>query len=50
MKLIKNLLRFNQPEVTKATAVTAKAITDVLNFINFLSTIDQVILSNLKLQ
>ncbi len=50
LKLMKNLLGLKQPEATRAIVATAKPTPDVLNFVNFLSTIDQVILSNLQLQ
>ena len=44
------LLGLKQLETTRAMAVIAKPIPNVLNFVHFLSTIDYVILSNLQLQ
>ena len=49
MKLIKNLLKFKQQKITRLTAAIAKLTLIVLNFVSLLSTIDQIILSNLKL-
>ena len=50
MKLMKNLLGINQLKATRTTMAIIRLIPDILNFISFLSTIDQVILSNLQLQ
>lgn len=47
MKLIKNLLGSKQLEARKAMIKTVKPTPKVLNFDNFLSIIDQIILSKL---
>lgn len=49
IKLIKNLLRLKQPEVTRAIVII-RPTSDALNFVSFLLIIDQVILSKLQWQ
>ncbi len=49
MKLMKNLLELKQLEAIKAMTTTIPTL-KCLKIVSFLSTIDQVILSNLQLQ
>ena len=47
IKLIKNLLGLKISETTRAIKIIVKPFLNILNFISFLSIIDQIILSNL---